>query len=122
MANDAELCSVLGLSNVRILGWSFAIGSGIVGAGGALFAFDTNLFPTMGFSIMLMAVTAAIVGGLGSMLGTALAALLIAIAQQIAGWYFSAKWEDAVAFLVLLVFLVWRPQGVLGKQVRKATV
>jgi branched-chain amino acid transport system permease protein len=122
VANDRDLSYIFGIEPNKVVGQSFLIGSALAGAAGALLALDTHLTPTMGFRALLMAVVMVVIGGLGSMPGIGLAALLVALAQHVGAWYFSAKWQDATAFVALLVFLVARPHGFFGSSVRKAKV
>ena len=122
VANDAQLSDISGLNSDRVIFWTFAIGSGLAGIAGILISFDLDMTPTMGMNALLMGVVAVIIGGVGNLPGVVLGALLLALAQHIGLWYLSSQWQDAIAFVILLVFLIFRPQGFLGKKVKKATV
>jgi len=78
--------------------------------------------PTMGMNALMMGVAAVIIGGVESMPGVALGALLLGMAQHLGVWKISSQWQDAIAFVILLVFLLFRPQGFLGKRVKKVTI
>lgn len=81
--------------------------------------------PTMGMNALMMGVVAVIIGGVGSIPGAALGAFLLAFAQNFGVWKISSQWQDAIAFIVLLLlllFLLLRPQGFFGKKIRKAEV
>jgi len=69
-----------------------------------------------------MGVIAVIVGGVGSIPGAVLGGLLIGMTQHLGGVFFTTRWQDSVVFTVLLLFLILRPQGLLGSQFRKAAV
>jgi branched-subunit amino acid ABC-type transport system permease component len=115
VANDVELCRAVGVPTGRIVGLSFLVGSAMAGAAGALMAADTNAFPTMGFRALLMGATAVLVSSRNNLLGIALGALLVAASQHVGAWFLSAKWQDAVAFGLLVLVLAVRPQGLLGE-------
>ena len=72
--------------------------------------------------MLLMGVVAMIIGGVGSIWGIVLGSLLLATAQNLAVWYISSQWMDASSFVILLIFLLFRPQGFMGKKVKKAKV
>lgn len=122
VANDPELASVSGINSDRVILWTFAVGSALAGVAGILVALDVDMTPTMGMNALMMGVVAVIIGGVGSIPGVALGALLLAMAQHLGVWYISSKWQDAIAFVILAVFLLFRPEGFFGKKVKKATV
>ena len=122
VANDPELASVTGIETDRVILSTFALGSALAGIAGILVALDVDMTPTMGMNALLMGVVAVIIGGIGSIPGVALGALLLGMAQQFGIWKISSQWQDAIAFVILLIFLLFRPQGFLGKKVRTATL
>lgn len=122
VASDPELAMVCGIPTERVILWVFAIGSAMAGVAGILVALDVDMNPTMGMRPLMMGVVAVIIGGVGSIPGTALGALLLGMAQHLAAWKISSQWQDAIAFAILLMFLLFRPQGFFGKRIRKAEV
>lgn len=122
VANDAELAEISGIDSDRVILWTFAVGSGLASVAGILVALDVDMTPTMGMNALMMGVVAVIVGGVGSIPGVALGALLLGLAQHLGVWKISSQWQDAIAFIILFVFLLVRPQGFLGRKVRKAAV
>lgn len=122
VANDAELARISGIDSDRVILWAFGIGSGLAGIAGILVALDVDMTPTMGMNALMMGVVAMIIGGVGSIPGVALGALLLGMAQQFGAYYISSQWQDAIAFIILFVFLLFRPQGFLGRKVKKATI
>jgi branched-chain amino acid transport system permease protein len=76
---------------------------------------DTNLSPGMGMRVLLFSVVAVIVGGQGRIAGVVLGGLLIGLAQHIGILFLSSAWQDGIIFLVLIVFLLLRPSGFLGR-------
>ena len=122
LAANPELARVVGMDADRVVLYTFLVGSALCGAAGVLISLDIDMTPTMGLSALLMGVVAAIAGGIGSLPGAALGALLLALAQHLGVWKIPSQWQDAIAFAVLLVFLVFRPAGVFGARLRKVRV
>ena len=115
ISDDEEVAKIAGIHTEKIIGWTFFIGSAIAGFAGVLIGFDTGIQPTMGLQILLKGVIAAIVGGIGSVYGAVLGALLLGFAENFGVWKVSGEWKDAIAFVVLIVFLIFRPQGIIKK-------
>jgi branched-chain amino acid transport system permease protein len=107
---------VVGLNVKRLYALTFGIGSACVGAAGAVLILITDVTPALGPSYTLQAFIIVIIGGLGSMPGALLGGVLIGLTEALAGLFFtpSAKSMFAVAALVLVLLL--RPQGILGKR------
>ncbi len=122
VASDPDLALVTGVDTDRTILFAFLVGSLLAGIAGLLISFDVDMTPTMGMNALMMGVVAVIVGGVGSIPGAALGGFLIAFAQNFGVWKISSQWQDAIAFLVLLVFLLFRPYGFFGKKIRKAEV
>jgi len=78
--------------------------------------------PNMGLFALVMGVVVMIIGGVESVLGIVLGALLLSSTQHVGAYFIGAQWQDAIAFAVLLVFLVFRPEGFLGKRLKSAAV
>ncbi len=116
VSDDEEVAKIVGINTNKIIGRVFIIGSAIAGAAGILVGFDTGLEPTMGLALLLKGVIAAIVGGVGSISGAFLGAFLLGFAENFGIWHISGEWKDAIAFGILILFLLFRPQGILGKK------
>jgi branched-subunit amino acid ABC-type transport system permease component len=113
VSDDEEVAWIAGINTEKIIGWIFFIGSAIAGLGGVLIGFDTGLQPTMGLNLLLKGVIAAIVGGIGSIPGAILGALLLGFAENFGIWKISGEWKDAIAFGLLILFLIFRPKGII---------
>ncbi len=122
VANDPELADISGIDSDRVILWTFAIGSALAGIAGILVALDVDMTPTMGMNALMMGVVAVIIGGVGSIPGVALGALLLGLAQHLGVWKISSQWQDAIAFIILFIFLLVKPEGFLGKKVKKAKI
>lgn len=115
VAGDPVLASVTGIASDRIILACFALGSALAGIAAVLTALDVDMSPTMGMNVLMMGVVAAIIGGIGSVSGVASGAFLLALARHFGVWFIGSQWQDAIAFLVLVVFLLLKPQGVVGR-------
>ncbi len=82
---------------------------------GVLFALRTDLYPQMGFLVGLAGFTAAVIGGIGSIPGAMLGGYLLGIVESVTLTYITTGWSNLVIFSILIVFLLVRPQGILGK-------
>lgn len=122
VASDPELSNISGINSDNNILIAFAIGSALAGIAGILVSLDVDMTPTMGMEALLMGVVAMIIGGVGSIRGIALGALLLALAQNFGVWYISSQWQDAIAFGILLIFLLFKPEGFYGKKLRKAEI
>jgi branched-chain amino acid transport system permease protein len=76
---------------------------------------DTSIEPLMGLGLLLKGIIAAIIAGLGSITYGIAGAILLATSENMAVWFISGEWKDAVAFLILILVLLIRPQGILKK-------
>ena len=122
VANDPELALISGIDSDRVILYTFAIGSALAGIAGILVSLDVDMTPTMGMNALMMGVVVVIIGGTGSIPGIALGALLLGFAQHFGVWKISSQWQDAIAFIILFVFLLVRPQGFFGKKIKKVEV
>jgi len=116
VSDDAEVAKIVGINTNTIIGITVAIGSGIAGLAGILIGFDTGLQPTMGFILLLKGIIGTIAGGIGSISGSFLGAYLLGFVENFGIWQISGEWKDAIAFTLLIVFLLFRPQGIFGKK------
>jgi len=122
VASNPELSNVVGIHSDRVILWAFGIGSALVSVAGILIAFDTDMRPTMGFNWLLYGVVAMIIGGVGSNWGLVGGALLLATTQHLAAYYIGSQWMDAVAYIILILFLIARPLGFSGKRLKKIEI
>jgi branched-chain amino acid transport system permease protein len=114
VADNKELAEICGISSEKIYNWAFILGSGIAGIAGILVGLEQNLEPTMGTNLMIKGFTGAIVGGIGSVAGSILGSFLLGFAENFGIWFLPSGYKDAIAFLILFIFLLFRPQGILG--------
>jgi len=122
VASNPELCTIYGISSNKVILIAFAIGSALAATAGILSAMDTNMTPTFGFNLLLYGIVAMIIGGVGSTRGLIAGALLVASTQHLAAYYIDTKWMDAVTYIILILFLIWKPLGFSGKRLKKVEV
>jgi branched-chain amino acid transport system permease protein len=122
VASDPEMARVRGVNVSRVVLGAFALGSALAGLAALLVAFDADMTPTMGLNAMMFGIVALIVGGVDSTMGPLLGGLLLGLAQHVGVWKIGSQWQDAITFLILILFLLFRPQGFLGRPRRRAAV
>ena len=122
IASNPTLALVSGIDIDKVFLFAFTLGSALAALAGVLISYDIDMTPTMGLNFLMMGVVAVIVGGVGSIQGAAFGGFLLAFAQNFGVWNISSQWQDAIAFVVLLLFLLIRPHGFFGKKIRRVEV
>ena len=122
VASNPELCNIYGISSNKIILIAFGIGSALAAVAGILSAMDTNMTPTFGFNLLLYGLVAMIIGGVGSTRGLIAGSLLVATAQHLTAYYIDTKWMDAITYIILILFLIWKPLGFSGKLLKKVEI
>jgi branched-chain amino acid transport system permease protein len=114
LADNPRLAVVRGVDVNRLTMLIFAIGSLLAGFAVVLIAWDLGVRPEMGFPVLFVSLVAVIVGGVGYLPGAAAGGFLLGLTQNLSLWQLSGRWQDVVVFGALLIFLVFRPQGLFG--------
>ena len=111
----------MGINVNRVISLTFAIGSALAAVGGILAAFDFRVYPSMGTMTGLKAFVAAVIGGIGSIPGAMLGGILLGILEAVGAplLHIPNGLRDTVAFAVLIIVLLFRPEGILGKNERE---
>lgn len=117
LSENPELVRAYGMSPRRLSTIVFALGSLMVVPAAILSAASSGLNPAIGHHVMLISLAATIVGGVGSLRGAACAGLLLGLAENLALVYFEPQWSEAVTFIVLFLFILFRPSGFFGRAV-----
>ena len=119
-AVDRDAAAMMGIDVDRVIVFTFVLGSALAGAGGVLFAMRSDVYPQMGFIVGLAGFVAAVIGGIGSVPGAMLGGYLLGLIESVTQTYITTEWSNLVIFSILIVFMLVRPQGLLGKpDVRK---
>jgi branched-chain amino acid transport system permease protein len=96
---------------------TFALSAALAALAAALVSPLFNIFPDMGTGLTLKAFAAVVAGGFGYVNGAIAASFLIGITEALAGSYLSYAYKDAIAFLIMIAVLLWRPQGLFGRRI-----
>jgi branched-chain amino acid transport system permease protein len=120
VAQDMDASRMMGIDVDRTIAFTFALGGALAGAAGLLFVmFQTSTRFDLGFQLGLFAFTAAVLGGIGNLTGAALGALVIGLIQAFnegLSWHTpGTDWTESIIFAILILVLVFRPQGLLGE-------
>lgn len=118
MRDDDVLCSVFGSDTFKMRLTLFSLSAFFAAVGGGLVAYDVGMDPYVGMPMLLNAVVALIIGGIGRFEAPIIGGFIIGILQALSVWAISARWQDAVTFTLLILFLLFRPQGLLGEKRR----
>ncbi|MDP2910046.1 MAG: branched-chain amino acid ABC transporter permease [bacterium] len=114
VSDNKDMAEIVGISSKKIYARTFIIGSAIAGIAGILVGLEQNLEPTMGTNLMIKGFTGAVIGGVGNVPGAVLGSFLLGLAENFGIWYLPSGYKDAIAFIILFIFLILRPQGILG--------
>lgn len=117
---DPEAAQLMGINVDNVISFTFILGSALAGAGGVLVGlFYNTINPTMGFLPGLKAFIAAVLGGIGIIPGAMLGGILIGLIETMVVAYGNSLLRDAVVFGILIVILLIRPSGILGKTAKE---
>jgi branched-chain amino acid transport system permease protein len=120
-AQDTDAAAIMGINVNRTISFTFLIAGALAGAAGTLYAFwATTIRYDQGFQLGLISFTAAVVGGIGNLPGAVLGAVLIGLIQswnEGLPWHMpGSDWTEAIVFSILILILVFRPEGLLGER------
>lgn len=116
VADNAQLASIKGVNAETVARLANFLGMGLAGVGGMLLGLDTSIDPLTGFRAMLSVFAAAVVGGLGSIPGAVIGAMVVGIGEEFSLLVLDASYRTAVGFVAILVVLSFRPRGILGER------
>ncbi|MDR3088915.1 MAG: branched-chain amino acid ABC transporter permease [Desulfobulbaceae bacterium] len=118
LGNNSALFAVFGFDAARTRLGCFALGGVFLGAASCLSAYDIGLSPHGGMPVLLNAMVAMIIGGVGRFFACIAGGILLGVLQALVVWQFAANWQNAVTFTLLIVFLFFRPSGLFGSRTR----
>lgn len=115
VARDREVAALLGISASRLFFLAFALSGVLAAIAGALVGPEQGLSPTMGLSLGVAGFASAAIGGLGNPLGALLGGMVLAVSENLAVLYLTLDYKAGVAYAILVVVLLVRPQGLFGE-------
>ncbi len=110
---------LMGINTNKIISFTFFLGAALAGLGGMLMGYTMSVEPMMGMNLGTKAFVAAVVGGIGIIPGAALGGFIIGIAENLVAGLYKSSFRDAVSFFILILILLVKPSGILGKNMKE---
>jgi branched-chain amino acid transport system permease protein len=121
VAQDPESAALMGVNSVRVVQLTFFLGGLMAGAAATLYMIRIGVTRfDAGFILGVKAFTAAVMGGIGNLRGALVGGLVLGVAENYGSAIIGTEWKDVVAFILLVVILLFRPTGILGESLGKA--
>jgi branched-chain amino acid transport system permease protein len=120
-AQDPEAAVLMGVNIDTIVRLTFLLGGAMAGVAGVLYAIEfENIRYNIGFVLGIKAFTAAVLGGIGNIRGALLGGVALGLVENWGAIFFGSQWKDVIAFVILVVVLLFRPTGILGESLQQA--
>ena len=117
---DADAARLMGINIDKVISMTFALGSALAAAGGVLVGvYYNSIDPLMGMMPGIKAFVAAVLGGIGIIPGAMMGGIILGVVEAMVSGFFSSTFRDAAAFGILILILLYKPAGLLGKNVRE---
>ena len=120
LADNKDTAQVIGINPEKVYTYTFIIAAALGSISGILIGIEQNLYPRMGVPIIVKGFISSVVGGINSVPGAFIGGLFIGLVENLGIWFLPSGYKDVVSFTILLLFLLLRPQGILGTKVREA--
>jgi neutral amino acid transport system permease protein len=115
LSDDLELAETSGIDTSRVILWTWVFAAGLAGLAGVLAGAITQLQPELGFELLLPIFAAVVLGGIGNAFGALAGGVVLGLVIEWSTLLVDARWKTAIGFLVLILVLVIRPQGIFGR-------
>jgi neutral amino acid transport system permease protein len=115
LSDNLDLAETAGIDTSRVILWTWVFAGAFAGLAGVLYGATTQLQPEMGFELLLPLFAAVVLGGIGDAFGALAGGVLLGVVIEWSTMFVDAGWKSAVGFVVLILVLVIRPQGIFGK-------
>jgi branched-chain amino acid transport system permease protein/neutral amino acid transport system permease protein len=116
LADNPALARIAGINTERMIAWAWAVAGTLIAIAGVLYGIETQLRPEMGWIFLLPLFAAIILGGKGSITGALAGGLILGIAQQVSTLVLIPTYKPAVAFIIMILVLIFRPKGIFGRR------
>ncbi|MCK5247200.1 branched-chain amino acid ABC transporter permease, partial [Candidatus Bipolaricaulota bacterium] len=116
-SDNSTLAQVTGINTERVILWTWVIGASLAAVAGALTGIENKFItPDLGWQMLLSIFSAVILGGLGNPYGAIVGGMIVGISEEVSTAFISTGYKPAVAFVILIVMLLIRPTGLLGRR------
>ena len=118
LADNKDVAQIVGINPEKIYTYTFVISAVLGSFAGILIGLEQNLYPQMGVPIIVKGFISAVVGGISSVPGSIVGGLFVGLVENLGIWFLPSGYKDVISFTVLLLFLLFRPKGILGVKMR----
>jgi neutral amino acid transport system permease protein len=115
LSDSFDLAEVSGVNTRRLVTYTWLLAGGLAGLAGVLAAIYTTLTPNLGFLLLLSIFAAVVLGGIGDAYGALIGGFVLGLVQEWSTNFLEPTWKEAIGFLVLIIILLVRPQGIFGR-------
>jgi neutral amino acid transport system permease protein len=115
LSDNLELAETSGIDTSRVILWTWIFAGGLAGLAGVMAAMTTDIRPELGFELLVIIFAAVVLGGIGDAFGALAAGLVLGVVIEWSTLVIDARWKTFVGFVILIIALVIRPQGIFGK-------
>ena len=115
LSDNLDLAETTGINTTNVIFWTWVLAGGFAGLAGVLYGATTQLQPEMGFELLLPIFAAVVLGGIGDAFGALAGGILLGVVIEWSTMFVDPGWKSAVGFVVLILVLIIRPQGIFGK-------
>lgn len=116
LSDDVDLAESSGVDSQRTITWTWALSGALVGIAGVLAGATINVYPTIGWDLLLTIFACVIVGGIGSAYGALLGSFVIAFSQEFLSLWIDDRYKTTIGFVIMVIVLLVRPNGLLGSK------
>jgi branched-chain amino acid transport system permease protein/neutral amino acid transport system permease protein len=117
MADNASLAQVTGINTDRVVLWTWAIGASLAAIAGILSGIENKFItPEIGWQMLLSIFAGVVLGGIGNPYGAILGGMVIGISEEVSTAFVSTGYKPAIAFIIMIMMLLVRPKGLLGRK------
>lgn len=116
VADNPEVSEIIGINPKHIRLATICLGSALAGVAGILFAIEYGMQPNLATGLTIRAFSRSVVGGVGSIPGALLGSVVIEAAEVFGGFYWVTAYKEVISFLIVFLFLLYRPKGILGNK------
>jgi branched-chain amino acid transport system permease protein len=118
-AFDMETARLMGIKANTVVMTTFALGAGLAASAGTLLAPVFSVYPTMGVMATMKAFVVVLLGGIGNITGAIAGGLILGLVETYAAGYWSSEYKDVIAFVIMILVLLFKPAGLFGKHVQE---